>query len=89
MKTAIASFLLALALLTGASVASAQAITAQNPWAYTPMAYFWGNAAATATNTATNTAFPPTTQLTGTTGNTALENLWAFMPMFRFLGYSR
>ncbi|WP_156920915.1 hypothetical protein [Fundidesulfovibrio putealis] len=84
MKIRIASFMLALALLSGVSVASAQTNTAQNPWAYTPMAYFWGNQATTVTNTPL-----PNTQVTSTNPNTALENFWAFMPMFRFFNYSR
>ena len=81
MRIHIASFMLALALLTGASVVSAQT-TAQNPWAYTPMAFFWGSQATTVTNT------PATTQVTSTNANSALENFWALMPMFRFFSYS-
>lgn len=85
MKIRIASVMLALSLLAGASVASAQTSTVQNPWAYTPMAYFWGNqAVATPSNTAT------TSPQVGTQTNpsSALDNLFAFMPMFRFFGYT-
>ena len=85
MKIRIASFMLALALMAGASVASAQAINAQNPWAYTPMAFFWGNQ----TTPTTSTTGTINTQIVSNSADSAIENLWAFMPMFRFFSFSR
>lgn len=86
MRTRITSFVLALALIATASVASAQTTSTVNPWSYTPMAYFWGNQAVTTPSSATTT----TTQVgTPVTSNSALDNLFAFMPMFRFFSYPR
>lgn len=86
MKTRIASFMLAMSLLAGASVVSAQTSTVQNPWAYMPMAYFWGNQAVATPSNAATTSPQVNSQ---TNPDSALDNLFAFMPMFRFFGYTR
>lgn len=73
------------ALLSSASLASAQTVTTQNPYAWSPMFSFWGTQATTPA-TGTTTA---QVQATATANTSALQELWSLMPMFSFLNFSR
>lgn len=80
-KLAIVCF--AVTLLASASWALAQTPTAQNPWAYTPMGYFFGNQAVTP---ATGTA--PATNAQAAAPNSDFESFFSLMPMFRFFNFT-
>ncbi|WP_243361824.1 hypothetical protein [Fundidesulfovibrio terrae] len=81
----LATTALLFALLSSASLASAQTVTTQNPYAWSPMFSFWGTQATTPTIGTTTTH----AQATATTNTSALQELWSLMPMFSFFNFSR
>ena len=89
----LAAPVLVLALLSTASLASAQAVASQNPYAWAPMFTLWGSQATT-TNTSATASFQAQGQAqvqaqAGAASQSALQEFWSLMPMFSFFNFSR